>query len=97
MSLRKKTLIIMGVVLAVLLIATYFLTQYILIASYVKLEREETQAGVQRVISVLNNRITWLEGNTSDWAFWDDTYTFAANLNSTYVDQNIGPSTFKSL
>jgi len=87
----------MGVVLAVMLIATYFLTQYILIASYVKLEREETQAGVQRVISVLNNRITWLEGNTSDWAFWDDTYTFAADLNSTYIDQNIGPSTFKSL
>ena len=96
-SLRKKTLIIIGIVLAVMLIASYFLTQYVLVASYVRLERQETQKGVERVISVLNNRITWLEGNTSDWAFWDDTYNYAANLNSTFVEQNIDPSTFKSL
>ena len=96
-SLRKKTLIIIGIVLAAMLIATYFLTQYVLVASYVRLERQETQKGVERVISVLNNRITWLEGNTSDWAFWDDTYNYAANPNSTFVDQNIDTSTFKSL
>ena len=81
----------------VLLVATYFLTQYMLVAGYVRLERQETQTGVERVLSVFNNRIAWLEGNTSDWAFWDDTYNFAANLNPTFADHNIDPSTFKSL
>jgi signal transduction histidine kinase len=87
----------MSVVLIVMLIITYFLTQYFLINSDVKLEQRETQSGIGRVLSVLNNQIAFLEDTTSDWAFWDDTYNFADNLNLQYVDENITPSTFISL
>ncbi|MDD5287722.1 MAG: CHASE4 domain-containing protein [Dehalococcoidales bacterium] len=64
---------------------------------FVKLEEQEAREDAERVVGALNSRITWLEGTTSDWAFWDDTYTFADDLNTDYTDKNVLSSTFTSL
>ncbi|MDD4877287.1 MAG: CHASE4 domain-containing protein, partial [Dehalococcoidales bacterium] len=97
MSLRKRTILIISIVLGVMLIASYFITQHFLLNSFIKLEEQETREDAERVVGALNSRITWLEGTIYDWACWDDTYTFASDLNTDYTDKNVLSSTFMSL
>jgi PAS domain S-box-containing protein len=89
MSLRVKTLFIIGAVLASLVLILYLITQTVLVRSYEGLEEQNTHDHVERALIALNEQIETLSANTFDYAYWDDSYQFMVDRNEDYVIANL--------
>lgn len=94
MRLQQKTLIIVSGTMIVLLLATYFVSQTVLLSSYAELEREDTQKNVARALAALDGEISDLSRFVHDWSAWDDTYAFVQEPNVAYAEANLGDNTF---
>ncbi|MFC2019094.1 CHASE4 domain-containing protein [Chloroflexota bacterium] len=97
MTLRKKTIIIIGIAFSALILAIYLIAQVILMDSFVRLEENNARLNVSRVMSALEADIANLETLTSDWAAWDDTYAFVNDLDDAYIQSNLVDETFTNL
>ncbi|MDD5190092.1 MAG: CHASE4 domain-containing protein [Dehalococcoidales bacterium] len=97
MTVRKTTILIVVFASLIVLTATFLLNQYYLIHSYENIEKrlvgENTLSGVR----ILNDQINSIASDTADWAFWDDSYQFAIDLNKAYIDTNMQSTTFTLL
>lgn len=96
-TLRKKTIIIIGVTLICLILLLYASSQIILIGSFAKLEQQDTQKNIERARDALFDDIMRLDSVVGDWAPWDDTYNFIQNGNEEYIESNFGATTFANL
>src|SRR4030042_1366249 len=94
MSLRKKTLIIVGLTILGLTVILYVVTQHILLSSFAELEEQYTHENVKRVLSALYDEISNLESQNEDYAQWDDTYEFIEDTNKDYIKKNTVDPTF---
>ncbi len=97
LSLRGKALLLTGAIAAILLVLLYVLARLILFNSFVDLEKKEVVRDTQRVVNVLQGDQMELSRTTSDWANWDDTYAFVADVNPAYIESNLGNDTFTTL
>ncbi len=97
MTLRKKTLMTVGITIIGLLIMLYFISQTTLVRSFTELEEQHTYQNVERVLSALSNNLSSLETTASDWASWDDTYDFIEDANGEYIESNLIDGTFTEL
>ncbi len=97
MSLRKKTLIIIGIILIALIAILYGASRTILLRSFAELETQNVRQNVERAMSVLSESLADLGSSTADWAAWDDTYAFIENGNEAYIKTNIVDGTFSEL
>lgn len=97
MTLRKKTVLAAGGVLLSLVVMLYFVSQTLVMRSYVRLEEENTRHKVQETLNELDNQLRTITTITSDWAVWDDTYAFIQNNNQAYIRSNLADSTLKTL
>lgn len=97
MSLRKKTLIVVGITFLLLIAVGYFYTQTIFIKSYLVLEEQEIDANVRRFQYTLESEIDYLGKLTNDWAAWDDTYEFMQSPNQKFISSNLVDGTFSEL
>jgi signal transduction histidine kinase len=94
MSLRRKSLVIVGVTLASLIIALQVVSQAILLKSYTNLETETTEQNLQRGLNALNYVISVMHSTNRDWAHWNDSYDFVQDKNQDYIDNNIYDGAF---
>lgn len=97
MTLRQKTLTIIGVTFIVLTVVLYFISQNILLGSFAELEAQNTRQHVERVLTALSNELSSLGATANDWASWDDTYAFIADANTDYIKSNLVSGTFTGL
>ena len=97
MTLRKKTLIIIGITLICLIGILYAVLQTITMDSFLELEEQNTQKNVGRAQNALSDDISSLVTMTRDWATWDDTYNFIENANTEYIEANPTDETIKGL
>ncbi|MBI2288684.1 MAG: HAMP domain-containing protein [Chloroflexi bacterium] len=97
MTLRKKTLTIIGLTFVGLIVILFFISQQILLSSFAGLEEQNTRQNVERMLSVLSDDLAALEATDGDWAAWDDTYAFISGVNSGYIKTNIVEGTFVGL
>ena len=97
MRIRTKTLAMVTIISIAVFSVTYMIGSYLLMPSFLALERQETEEKVFQVINIISNDVTDLDGKASDWGHWDDTYQFAQGTNEEYVDLNLGDETFHSL
>ena len=97
MTLRKKTLIIIGAILISLIAILYAVSQSILMGSFLELEEQNTQKNVGRAQNALSDDISSLVTMTRDWGTWDDTYNFIENANTEYIEANPTDETIKGL
>jgi PAS domain S-box-containing protein len=97
MSLRRKTLLIVGSTLVGLLVLFYAAAQLILLDSLRQLEVAEIQEDVARVYAALAQEEASLAAITGDYAHWDDTYAFVQDANRAYVESNLMDETFINL
>ncbi|MCX5994936.1 MAG: histidine kinase, partial [Chloroflexi bacterium] len=97
MTLRKKTLIIIGAILISLIAILYAVSQSILMDSFLELEEQNTQKNVGRAQNALSDDISSLVTMTRDWGTWDDTYNFIENANTEYIEANPTDETIKGL
>ena len=97
MTIRKKTLIIIGVTFISLIVILYFVSQSILLDSFAELEERNVRQNVERVLSALSTELSSLEATVGDWASWDDTYNFIEDANTSYIASNLIDGTFINL
>jgi len=97
MTLCKKTLLIIGVMIAGLIVIVYVILQIILLSSFSKLEKQNTQQNVERALDALSNDLFVLDVTCDNWASWDDTYAFIKDANGEYVKSNLIDGTFIKL
>jgi sensor domain CHASE-containing protein len=76
MTLRKKTLIIIGITLIALIAILYGTSRIILLRGFAELEKQSLGQNVERAKSMLFENLAALSSSTADWAAWDDTYEF---------------------
>lgn len=97
MSLRHKTLLIIGLILVSLLTILYGASQTIILDSFSQLEDKYTREHVQRVLNTLDNQLAQLASTAEDWGHWDDTYQFIQDGNQDYITHNLTDSAIKNL
>jgi len=97
MTLRKKILLIIGVMIGGLIVILYAASRIILLGSFARLEEQNTRQNIERVLAALSDELVNLESTTGDWAAWDDTYSFVEGTYDDYVADNLMDSTFANL
>ncbi|MCK4258944.1 MAG: diguanylate cyclase [Halanaerobiales bacterium] len=94
MSLRKKTMLIIGSTIIGLLVVMYIHSQFVLLDDFSELEEQSVLRNVERALSSLFNEISSLNTLVIDNALWDDTCAFIENGNEDYLRANYLNSTF---
>ncbi len=97
MTLRRKTLYIIGMTFVGLIVILSLISQNILLGGFADIEEENTRQNVERALSVLSSDLSSLETTTGDWASWDDTYAFIEDANTEYIESNLIDETFIGL
>jgi diguanylate cyclase (GGDEF)-like protein len=88
MILRKKILFILSLASIGFIGAVYGITSSILLNSFREVETQDTRQQVERVLSVLDERLTSLESVSLDWSSWDETEAFIKGENPDYIRNN---------
>lgn len=97
MTIRGKTLVAIGGTLVCLTGILCVTMQQIVLRSFGTLERESTFQDVERGLSALRHDIAGLHAKASDWADWDDAYTFIEDGNSAFIKTNLADKAFANL
>lgn len=97
MSIRKKTLIIVGLTLIVLMAVMVIAAKVVVTEGFVALETEEAQMNAKRAVNKIDDVLETLKSVVGDWAPWDETYQFAEDLNKNYIETNLNNDTLGNL
>ena len=97
MTLRRKTLFIIGATFYGVIILLFFISRNILLDSFLELEKQNTVQNTERALSALSQESSNLKATAGDWAAWDDTYAFIENADTKYIQSNLIDGTFVTL
>ncbi len=97
MTLRQRTLLIVGVTLLCLLITLYLSLSTIWLDGFAKIELQQTHQNVERVTEAIANNLNELNSTAGDWATWDETYAFVKDGNERYIQENLADATLANL
>jgi sensor domain CHASE-containing protein/nitrogen-specific signal transduction histidine kinase len=89
MTLRKKTLLIVGLTLSGLMITLYLISQRILLNDYSRLEEDRVRQDLQRTLNTIDDSLSALGDTLAAFAWWDDTYQFMLDQNEQYIADNM--------
>jgi PAS domain S-box-containing protein len=96
MTLRRKTLLIVGITNILLILVLYALSRIIVLGSFARLEKQLVRQNVERALSALSDQVHTLDTMVFDWAAWDDTCAFIEDGNQEYIRSNLVDETFIS-
>jgi PAS domain S-box-containing protein len=96
MRIRTKSLLINCLVFIFLLI-TFVLSVAISLNKFDALERVVMRNNVQRIASLIDERIASIDSKLSDWSSWDDSYQFINDSNPAFIEKNVDESVLKHL
>jgi len=94
MSLRNRILAVLLALVVIYAALDVGIQQWIVLPSFVALEREEARQDMHRCIEALRRELYHLDMFCFDWAAWDDTYEYVVNPKPTYEEANLAPATF---
>lgn len=93
-SLRKKTLFIIGITLVILTVLMYVISSAILMGGFAEVEKHDTDQNVQRATEALWADLSSLSGVAGDFAAWDDSYSFIEDSDPAFIESNVIDTTF---
>lgn len=97
MTLRTKTLLILGMTVVILIGVLFATWNSMVLGSFEELEKADTSRNTEQAVATINNRIAALDTIVFDWAAWDDTYLFVQDRNEQYIESNLIDETFISI
>ncbi|MCX6036485.1 MAG: PAS domain S-box protein, partial [Chloroflexi bacterium] len=97
MSVRIKTLVVIGLTFLALLGLLYFTSLWFLLQGAIVTEEKSTTRDVTRLLAALDDQIAVMDATVGDWAPWDDTYEFISSGDTGYIDSNLPIGTFTNL
>ena len=89
MSLKRKFVLTLAVVFAMLAGMTYAVQKGIVFPHFTRLEREEAVKNVNRCVEDISREIEHLSILCQDWAAWNDSYQFMEDGNQEFADANL--------
>jgi PAS domain S-box-containing protein len=96
-SLRRKTLLIIGITMLGLVGGLFMLSRIVLMRGFAKLEEDFAVRDIERASSALANELNTLDQTTSEYATWDLTHDYARGLRPSYVKTEFPAPTFQEL
>lgn len=97
MSLRLRTLLVIGATLLVLFAGLHAVSTAIFSRGVETLEQHQAERQMVLGRLMVEGFLAELGKHTRDWAFWDDTCDFMRNGNQAYVRSNLPSATFSQL
>jgi diguanylate cyclase (GGDEF)-like protein/PAS domain S-box-containing protein len=97
MTLRVRTLLIIGATILGLVVVVYLLSRTLLLASVSKLEEQVVRQNVDRAVSGLSVELAQLDNIAKDWAIRDETYNFIVDRNPEYMTTTLVPSALAAI
>jgi sensor domain CHASE-containing protein len=94
LSLRKKTLLIITITLAGLIILLYASSRSILLQSFVLLENDDVYLNTERGLQAMTNEVAALTATAQAWATRRDSAAFVQGADATYIETYLDDSTF---
>jgi len=95
--LRKKTILLISVMMLSLLGSLFYISTKILLQGYVRLEEQEIMHHMERLQLMMNYELHRLDQLAHNYASWDDTYNYMAKKNSNYINDNMYDQNFVDL
>jgi len=89
MNVRQKTLIIIGITVASLVVVLYSFSNLILFKSFKELEEREVSHLVERATQSFSQTADDFYERFTDWAEWDDAYAFVKDRNEHFLESNL--------
>jgi PAS domain S-box-containing protein len=96
-SLRRKTLLIIGITMLGLVGGLFVLSRIVLMRGFAILEEDFAGRDIARASSALANELNTLDQTTSEYGSWDLTYDYARGLRPSYVKTEFPTPTFQEL
>jgi signal transduction histidine kinase len=96
-TLRRKTLVIIGATLLGLLVGFFVLTRLTLLRRFRRYEDVQARQQVQRVATVLDHELAQLATIVHDNAEWDEAYSFVQHPNQRFLASNYPAPLFAEL
>ena len=97
MTLRRKTLLIIGATLFWLLVAFFFLTRVTLLRRFADYENQQSRQQVERASTALDNEITQLGTIARDNGIWDSAYEFVQHPDPRFLKSDFPLPLFAEL
>ena len=97
MNSRTRLIILVSVALIVYVAAFNLMAKISITRTYARADSEDVQHQVVRAHWFLSSSLDTLQGTCSDWAYWDDTYEYAADRNPEYVESNLTPESLATI
>ena len=94
MTLRNKSLIIIGLTLLCLILFFYSVSSTIMTGNLNQIEQNQAIKNVDSAEMSISDDISSLNGIVGDWAAWDETYEFIDDSNPKYIETNLPDTTF---
>ena len=94
MSLKTKTLTIIGGTAIGLVAVLYLATRFLILRNFASLEERDTRQNLERVLDTLRDDLTALDNTCRGSANWDKAYAFVQNGDPEFVRTNIGFGAF---
>ena len=88
MTLRQKTLLIVGLAISLFSLTLVFFANTILLGGFSQVERTEAEANISRAINAVSAEVDSLDIFLADWTVWDDSYQFAAAPDPEYIKKS---------
>lgn len=85
-------------IVSLLLVSTIYLgARFFVVGRFYDLEKDMVARNIERAAALLSTEVSSLRTLARDWAWWDDTYEFAADKNQEYFDSNLSKLTMEQL
>ncbi len=89
-SVRAKTLLILGATWLVLVGALSFVSRSVLMGGFARIQREAQAKDIARARGAIADDLASVEGIAADFAPWDDTYAYMAHPDPGFLRSNFG-------
>jgi signal transduction histidine kinase len=89
LTLRRRTLLIIGITLVSLNAALYAVASALLLGSSNRAEEQDTRQVMKGVLNVFNQNLEQFNASFADWSSWDDAAKFIKDGNQEFIRTNL--------
>lgn len=89
LSLRQRTLLLVGFALLLLLLVLFVPLSTIMVSNATTIERASMRSSLDRISALYATQLDQLTALTRNYAVWDEAYQFVAGNNPTFADENL--------
>ncbi len=97
MTLRTKTLVVIGTTLLLMIVFIISISKEILLGGYAKLEKDNILQNADQAVRMIDDELMQIRSVVGDWAPWDETYQFMLDGNKEYIQNNLDDYTITNL